>query len=182
MSFTLEVRGSSSASWPLTTSCLDQIEQLRSAGSSQEIACLVGDEQTQNGTYRTVSKQDLSRAIEALIPLAKKLKGGFVIHVPSLYPEFGPSTATGAGGMLINGKHHTILCEGTYWTLQTLEDAHSSKPKTPRSDEADIVTENHGVYKIRRRKSSNSDLAKLLKEILRHLDDEQGETLMVVWG
>src|ERR1700733_1873606 len=97
MSFTLELRGKTVGSWQLTTSCLGQIENLRATASRRAVELLFGDDKTEDGVLRSVSKGDLLDGAKEIAREARKMPGGFQMRIPPVVP--GMKTTIGSGGV-----------------------------------------------------------------------------------
>ena len=51
-----------------------------------------------------------------------------------------------------------------------------------RYDPAEIATENMGVLRVEPKKSSRSDLLRLLREVERFLEGDSSDEIQIIWG
>jgi hypothetical protein len=182
MSITFELRGRAGASWTLSSNCLDQIARLRNTVAKSNIDLVFGDERTKAGTQRNVDRALLLLATRELLPAARKLAVGFEVRVPPLFAGAGAIVGRGVGGALIDGRHHYISCVEDYWTIQRTEHI-SEGPEPPRHYEpAEIQTQNMGVVKVMFKNGCRSDLAAILWEAKRFLEDDNSDHVAVIWG
>lgn len=182
MSFTLEIRGTNTAWWPLSSACLEQIEKARRSGGQHAIEVIFGDEHTQDGTKRLVDRKELSRALEELLPLIVKFPSGFQVWSRPIAAIKEELPSRGASGLLIGGKYHTVGCSEDYWTLQPTEELREGKEPVKQYQPAEIPTENMGVVLVKAKKPRRSDLAKLLRDVRKSLKTESQDVITVVWG
>jgi hypothetical protein len=181
MSFTLELRGQSIGSWPLTTTCLEQIAKLRESGARLAIELLFGDDETQDGTSRAVPRPDLLAAVKEIAGEAKKIPGGFQMHRPSIADRTKSTLARGGiSGLLIDGKYCWIRCLADHWIFEELREGMPEPVR--RYDTAEIATENFGVIRVEPRKSARSDLFKLAHEVQKFLENDPSDEIKVIWG
>jgi hypothetical protein len=181
VSFTLELRGRTTVWWPLTSTCIEQIEKLGATASRRAVELLFGDDKTEDGTLRTVPRQDLLDAVREIALEAKKIPGGFQFRMPPIV-EGMKSRVRGGGfsGLLINGKYHMIKCFSDHWTLREVGEG---KPEpAPRYDTAEIATENFGIIKVWPKKSASSELSKLAQNVQKFLEDDPGDEIQIIWG
>ena len=113
MSITLELRGVNPGQWSLSTNCLRQAERIGSTKpeARRAIELLFGDDRTEAGSPRVVSRHGLLVSIKQLVPLAKKLPGGFQLRSPPMAE--GMQSIVGSGGisgLLIDGKYYCLNC------------------------------------------------------------------------
>lgn len=180
MSFTLELRGSTTAHWPMSTACIDDMDRVQGPDANRDIWIIFGAPETQDGEVRTLARGDLLEAIDRLIPLAKALPGGFQIR--SAIAGMQEPIISGGSGVVIGGINYAISCQGNFWCMQTLHDLMHGK-QTPQYEPAEIVCEvSKRTYSIERKPSSTSDLLKLLRKMKKFLVQESRETIQVIWG
>ncbi len=181
MGFTLELRGHTVGSWPLTGNCLQQVEKLSKGASRPAIELLFGDSETQDGTLRTVSRVDLLPAVALIESAARTIPAGFQMRIPPIVPGMKSSVGSGGfSGLLIEGKYYAIDCRGDHCTLTELREG--LPEPAPRYDAAEISTENFGIIKVWPRKSGNSELSKLARRIHKFLENDSSEEIQIVWG
>jgi hypothetical protein len=181
MSFTLELRGKTVGSWQLTTSCLGQIENLRATASRRAVELLFGDDKTEDGVLRSVSKGDLLDGAKEIAREARKMPGGFQMRIPPVVPGMKTTIGSGGvGGVLIEGRYYAIDCVGDHWTLSELREGVPEPP--PRYDTAEIATENFGTIKVEPRKSSRSDLSRLAHNVQKFLESDPSDEIQIIWG
>jgi hypothetical protein len=180
MSMTLELRGQTSGWWPLTTVCLQQVEKLSETPTRRAIELLFGDDKTEDGTLRTVSRRELLDAIKEVALEVKRIPGGFQLRIPPMYEGVKGMVGAGVGGALIDGRYYAIDCFSDHWTIREL--CETLPEPTPRYDSADIPTENFGTIKVRPKKSGRSDLSKLVRDVQNFLESDPSDEIQIIWG
>jgi hypothetical protein len=182
MSLTFEVQGQTSCMWPLTPSCLSHIDQILQGDSRQALEMIFGDEQSESGTWRLVSRTALVEAVKVALIEARKLPRGFSLVVPPFLPGMQTTvTSGGVSGLLIDGKYHALDCVDDYWTFQTIDDLREAKEPIRRFEPAKIQTENLGLFAVIPKKS-RSGLSKLLSEVQRFLQADASDEIRIIWG
>jgi len=185
MSIMLELRGEGVGQWNLTSNRLLQADRLGRTDPDLRpaIESLLGDDKTEMGDLRIVSRQALLKSVKELIPSAKKLPGGFQLRIPPICDGMSEIVGSGgASGLLIGGQYYVVKCKYDFWTMQSIEELRMGIKPTPRYDAAEIATENHGVYRVEPVKKSGSELFKLLREIEKFLERDQSDEIHVVCG
>jgi hypothetical protein len=142
---------------------------------------LFGDDKTEDGTLRTVSRQELLDAVKEIAREAKKIPGGFQMRIPPMHEGMKSTVGSGGvGGLLIDGKYYAIRCFSDHWTFRELREGLPEPP--PRYDTAEIPTENFGTIKVWPKKSARSDLSKLAEHIQKFLENDPSDEIQVIWG
>jgi hypothetical protein len=189
MSFTIELRGKTSMTWVLSKVCVGQIERLRRTEARALVDTIFGDAETAAGTARAVDGAVLRDAIRGLRPVAKKLPNGFEVRMPDFFrrvmPGIKPAAplgTRGAGGVLIGGKYHLIMCHDDYWTIQAADDVGGGKDPVRHYEPAEIQSDNMGRVEIHSKKRSPSQLAQVLQGMQDFLEHDRSKEVTVIWG
>lgn len=182
MSLTLEVRGQTSSHWALTPDLLMQIERLRKTDARGAVEVLFGSEDEQAGTARVVDHATLLQSTAEILPLARRLPGGFQVSIPHAFEGALSAVAAGVGGVLIEGRYYYIRCWDDYWTIQPGEELGQGKEPVHRYDPAEISTQSHGTIVVEAKKSRGSPLVKLLRDLRKFLEADPGNSVTITWG
>jgi hypothetical protein len=144
---------------------------------------LFGNDDTQAGSLRRVSRSALLESVMELRRAAKGMPGGFLLRVPPILPGMGSSVGGGGvSGLLIGGKYHSITCHDDHWTLQSIDDMREGKEATRQYEPAEIPTENLGTFQVELKKTGPTELSRLLGEIGRFVDEDPSDDFEIIWG
>jgi hypothetical protein len=189
MSLTIEIQGQTSMAWVLSTVCVAQIERLRATEARALLDTIFGDAETGAGTARAVDRVVVWEAVRGLRPVAKKLPNGFEVRMPDFFRRVMPAVkrasplgTRGAGGVLIGGKYHLIMCYDDYWTIQAADDVGGGKDPVRHYEPAEIHSENMGLVQIHSKKRRPSQLAKALQGMQDFLEHDRSKDVTVIWG
>lgn len=182
MSFRLEFRGKTTGSWPLPTSCLEQVERLNKTPARELVEVIFGDEKIQDGTIRSVPRPALWLAVERLIPLASKLPGGFQVRVRPFIPGLTEDMVGRSVGVVIDGENYVISCEEDYWYVQSAKDVQEGTEAVRRYEPGEVRDEKVGTVKVEVKQSKRSELARLLRQLREYLKDDDSDMISIIWG
>lgn len=187
MSLTFEIRGKSTATWPLTYISASQIARLSTGDTKIDADSIFGGKDDGPGIERRSNRLAILEAANRVLPIAKKLPSGFQLHSPA-YEKY-PEQIGGSGlGAFINGKGYSIRCFDNYWEIRSYDEIKEmtrtgTYKEVPKHYEpAEIATDNRGIIKIEPRKRGGRDLAWLLRQIKKFLESDPSEEVTIIWG
>ncbi len=181
MGLTYSLTGAKSATWTLSTRCIEQVERLRKQSTNIDLDAIFGIANQEAGKPFLIERALAIAALVIVIPLAKKLPKGFEVWAPSLYGEVRDSGGRGAGGLLIDGVYNSIWCIDDYWVVGPSVKSTESHLWPRHYEPRDIMTENHGVYRVKEKKG-RSDLCALLIKIHKFIESDPSKTFQAVFG